>query len=169
MDANTHGDGARQTVGVVASGTDLFGCRRQVFGRLPIDLKVVGAATDGGLLILEQIDDRTGGPPRHVHPDQDEWFYVLQGEYVVEVGESRFDLGPGDSVLAPRGIPHAWAHVGDGIGRMLVEFHPAGRMEAFFVEATQLTSADPGPEMARLFAAHGMQLLGPPLELSPRR
>jgi mannose-6-phosphate isomerase-like protein (cupin superfamily) len=54
-----------------------------------------------------------------VHVSQDEWFYVLQGDYVVEVGGNRFDLGPGDSVLAPRGIPHVWAHVGEGIGRML--------------------------------------------------
>ena len=156
-------DGARQTGRVVPSGVDLFGRRRQVFGRLPIDMKVVGGETNEGLLVLEQIDDRKGGPPRHVHVSQDEWFYVLQGSYVVEVGGNRFDLGPGDSVLAPRGVPHVWAHVGEGIGRMLVEFHPAGLMEAFFAKATHLESVAPGPEMAQLFSDHGMQLVGPPL------
>ena len=147
----------------VPSGGDLFGQRRKVFGRLPIDLKVVGEQTNGGLLVLEQIDDQKGGPPRHVHLAQDEWFYVIQGDYVVEVGEARFELGPGASVLAPRGVPHAWAHVGEGTGRMLVEFHPAGQMEAFFVQATQLSGVTPGPELAQLFSDHGMQLVGPPL------
>lgn len=150
---------------MVPAGGDCFGKRRQVFGRLPIDLKVVGSQTDGGLLVLEQIDDRKGGPPRHVHVNQDEWFYVIQGEYVVEVGETRFELGPGDSVLAPRGVAHVWAYVGEGTGRMLVEFHPAGLMEAFFAQATQLSGASPGPELARLFSDHGMQLVGPALQV----
>jgi len=156
-------EGAAQHGKMVPSGGDLYGQRREVFGRLPIDLKVVGSQTDGGLLILEQIDDRKGGPPRHVHLNQDEWFYVIQGQYAVEVGDSRFELGPGDSLLAPRGVPHVWAHVGDGTGRMLVEFHPAGLMEAFFVQATQINTAAPGPEMAKLFSEHGMQVMGPPL------
>ena len=156
---------AGQAGRVVPSGADLFGRRREVFGRLPIDMKVVGGQTNEGLLVLEQIDDRKGGPPRHVHVSQDEWFYVLQGNYVVEVGGDRFDLGPGDSVLAPRGVPHVWAHVGEGVGRMLVEFHPAGLMEGFFVQATQLRGVAPGPEMVQLFSDHGMQLVGPPLEV----
>lgn len=156
-------EGAAKDGKAVPSGGDLYGQRREVFGRLPIDLKVVGGQTNGGLLILEQIDDRKGGPPRHVHLNQDEWFYVIQGKYVVEVGDSRFELGPGDSLLAPRGVPHVWAHVGDGTGRMLVEFHPAGLMEAFFVQATQISTVAPGPEMAKLFSEHGMQVMGPPL------
>jgi mannose-6-phosphate isomerase-like protein (cupin superfamily) len=150
---------------LVKAGRDLFGRRRPVFGFLPIDLKVVGGATEGGLLILEQVDEREGGPPKHVHPSQDEWFYVIVGDYVVEVGEERFTLGPGDSVLAPRGVPHVWAHVGAGLGRMLVGFHPAGEMEAFFARATQLAGIPPGPELGELFAEHGMQLLGPPLKV----
>ena len=161
MDPESTSQGGR----AVPSGGDLWGQRREVFGRLPIDLKVVGGQTNGGLLVLEQIDDRKGGPPRHVHLSQDEWFYVIQGNYVVEVGEARFELGPGDSVLAPRGVPHVWAHVGEGTGRMLVEFHPAGLMEAFFVQATQLSGVSPGPAMAHLFSDHGMHLVGPPLKV----
>jgi mannose-6-phosphate isomerase-like protein (cupin superfamily) len=150
----------------VLAGQDLAGTRREVFGLLPIDLKVGPAATDGGLLILEQNDDRHGGPPRHVHPDQDEWFYVLQGSYVIEVGDARYELAAGDSLLAPRGVPHVWANRSEGTGRMLVGFSPAGQMEAFFAAATQLAGIPSGPELSRLFSDHGMQLLGPPLQLS---
>ncbi len=160
------GESKRQRRGVpVSAGRDRFGQRREVFGLLPIDVKVSAADTSGGLLVLEQIDDRRGGPPRHVHPNQDEWFYVLEGKYVVEVGDTPFDLEAGDSILARRGVPHVWAHVGEGTGRMLVGFQPAGEMERFFLEATGLSGIPSGPELAKLFSDHGMQLLGPPLAI----
>ena len=151
----------------VPAGQDRFGRRREVFGLLPIDMKVGETDTGGGLLILEQNDDRKGGPPRHVHPHQDEWFYVLEGEYVIEIGEARFDLQAGDSILAPRGIPHVWAHVGEGSGRMLVGFQPAGLMEGFFLKATSLSGIPSGPELENLFSSHGMELKGPPLTILP--
>jgi mannose-6-phosphate isomerase-like protein (cupin superfamily) len=149
----------------VPADQDRLGQRRKVFGALPIDVKVAGSDTDGRLLLIEQIDTIRGGPPRHLHHGQEEWFYVVEGSYAIEVGEERFQLGRGDSVLAPRGIPHVWAHVGEGTGRMLIGFQPAGRMEAFFAEATMLGGIPAGPELARLFHDHDMELLGPPLKL----
>jgi hypothetical protein len=52
-----------------------------------------------------------GGPPRHFHYDQDEWFYAIKGNFAFEVGEERFTLGPGDALLAPRLVPHVWAYL----------------------------------------------------------
>jgi hypothetical protein len=54
-----------------------------------------------------------------------------------------------------------WAHVGDGSGRILVVFTPAGRMEAFFREVTKADAMP--PQDPALWREHGMQLLGPPL------
>lgn len=153
---------ARQGIKVRAD-RDRFGQRRKVFGSLPIDVKFSGTDTTGNLLLIEQIDDKKGGPPRHVHHRQDEWFYVVHGSYVIEVGEERFELESGDSVLAPRGIPHVWAHMGDATGRLLIGFQPAGEMEAFFAVSTKLDEIPEGPDLARLFREHGMELLGPPL------
>lgn len=147
----------------VPADQDRFGQRRKVFGALPIDVKLSGTDTTGNLLLIEQIDDKKGGPPRHVHHRQDEWFYVVHGVYVIEVGEQRFNLVSGDSVLAPRGVPHVWAHMGDAIGRLLIGFQPAGEMEAFFAASTRLDEIPAGPDLARLFREHGMELLGPPL------
>lgn len=61
--------------------------------------------------ILENTFLARGGPARHLHHDQDEWFYILEGEFQFEVGVERFRLHPGDSLLAPRRIPHVWAFV----------------------------------------------------------
>lgn len=156
------GDPVRKAIRV-GLDEDRFGKRRKVFGSLPIDVKVSGSDTGGRLLLIEQIDDAKGGPPRHVHPNQEEWFFVVEGEYEIVVGEDRYDLGAGDSVLAPRGTPHVWAHVGEGRGRMLIGFQPAGRMESFFEAATQLIGIPSGPALVGLFRDHEMEVVGPPL------
>lgn len=144
----------------VAAGKDRFDEHRGL-GISVITFKVCPQDTEG-LLILENTFHAKGGPARHLHFDQDEWFYATEGEFVVEVGDERFHLAPGDSLLAPRQVPHVWAYVGDKPpGRILIGFSPAGQMEAFFREVTK-ANAMPIQDPA-LWRAHGMQLMGPPL------
>lgn len=147
----------------VKAGQDRLGSPKTVFGGLKIDAKVSPADTGGDLYVIEHSDAKKGGPPRHVHHQQDEWFYVLQGKYRVEIGEERFELGPGDSILAPREVPHVWAHTGEGVGRLIIAFQPAGLMESFLAKLAQFGSAPPQEELRRLFTEHGMTILGPPL------
>jgi quercetin dioxygenase-like cupin family protein len=147
----------------VAAGADRFEVLHQAFGLKPIDFKVSTEDSDGGLFIVEQTNNRPGGPPRHIHHAQEEWFYVLEGEYVIEVDGTTYRLAAGDAVLAPRAIPHVWAFVGSGRGRILITFQPAGKMEAFFEESTQLDTLPPPEALAALFKRHGMLLVGPPL------
>jgi len=132
----------------------------QVDSRL--DFKVLTAETGGSLFVLENRDMVRGGPPRHVHPAQDEWFFLIEGgELALEIGDRAVRLTPGDSVLAPRNVPHVWAYLGDTPGRMVVAFTPAGAMEAFFAETSRPGAvADP-----KVFEAHGMRVVGPPLRI----
>ena len=58
--------------------------------------KVTTADSNGAILVAEIAHHAKGGPPRHLHRDQDEWFHVLEGKYVVEIGDERYLLGPGD-------------------------------------------------------------------------
>ena len=143
---------------LVPAGEDVCG-EHHGLGISVIHFKVVAA--DGGLLVLENTFHARGGPPRHLHPGQDEWFYILEGEFVIEVGDQRHTLRPGDSVLGPRRVPHVWAFAGDAPGRILVAFTPAGRMEAFFREVTK-AGAMP-PQDPALWRKHGMELRGPSL------
>jgi mannose-6-phosphate isomerase-like protein (cupin superfamily) len=120
----------------VAAGEDRYGEYRGL-GVSHIDFKVT-AQESGGFLILENIFTTKGGPARHLHYEQDEWFYALEGEFVVEIGQEQFRLQPGDSLFAPRRVPHVWAYVGDTPrGRILIAFMPAGHMEAFFRTVTK--------------------------------
>lgn len=129
------------------------------------NFKVLTAETGGNLFVIEQNNQKKGGPPRHFHYGEEEYFYVIEGNYIVEVGTERFELGPGDSILAPRKIPHAWAFVGDK-GRMLISFAPANKMEAYFrslAPHTYTDSSDKGQrERARQF---GIEIVGPPLAI----
>lgn len=112
---------------------------------------------------MENTFPAKGGPARHLHYDQEEWFYVLEGAFQFEVGTERFLLQPGASLLAPRRVPHVWASVGETRGRILVAFFPAGKMEAFFREVTR---ANAPPQDPTVWQAHGMELFGPPLPIT---
>jgi mannose-6-phosphate isomerase-like protein (cupin superfamily) len=147
---------------VVASGEDRFSEHRGL-GISVIDFKLV-PQDSGGLFIIENTFHAKGGPARHLHYDQDEWFYAVEGQFIIEVGSERMTLNPGDSLLAPRKVPHVWAHVGDTRGRMLIAFMPAGKMAAFFREVTKADAMP--PQDPALWRAHGMELIGPPLPVT---
>jgi quercetin dioxygenase-like cupin family protein len=148
----------RSRAPLVPAGEDRLG-EQHGLGVSRIDFKAI--VPDGSLLVLENTFHAKGGPPRHLHLEQDEWFYAVEGQFVIEVGDERHFLRPGDSVLGPRRVPHVWAHVDAGRGRILIAFTPAGRMEAFFREVAK-AAAMPAQDPA-LWREHGMQLVGPPL------
>lgn len=130
-------------------------------GITSIAFKVLTLDTNGELFIVEHNTRQKGGPPRHIHPRQDEWFYVIEGEFLFEVGHDRVTLRPGGSILAPRNLPHAWAFVGNHGGKMLISYTPAGKMEAFFREVTKSNSMP--PQDKALFEKFDLILTGPPL------
>ena len=161
MDETLQDPRGMSSVSRVAAGVDLFGEHRSL-GISAIQFKAL-IEGDSSVLIIENTFHAPGGPPRHLHFEQEEWFYAVEGQFIVELGQQRFTLSPGDSLLAPRQIPHVWAYMGNVRGRMLIVFAPAGRMEAFFREVTKadvMPPQDPG-----LWRAHGMELMGPPLSL----
>lgn len=147
----------------VAAGQDQYGERRGL-GVSEIAFKVTPPDSTG-VFVIENTFHAKGGPAKHLHHDQDEWFYAVEGEFVIEVGGTRQILKPGDSLLAPRQVPHVWACASaDGHGKILIAFMPAGKMEAFFREVTKANAMPPQDPV--LWRAHGMELLGPPLMVS---
>jgi len=132
------------------------------------DLKVSGRDSGGDLCIYDTVRLERGGPALHRHHFQDEWFYVLRGEFVVQVGGDTLALHPGDSAFAPRKVPHAFAKVSEGEGQMLILFQPAGSMEDFFLKMSKLGGQIPKDQesrLRRLFEEHGMEIVGPPLKI----
>ena len=148
-----------QSMTLVSADKDQFGEDRGL-GVSKITFKVT-PKTSEGIFIIENTFHQKGGPAKHLHYNQDEWFYVIDGDFLFEIGEERFKLQQGDSVLAPKKIPHVWAFTGDNLGRILIAFLPAGKMEAFFREVTR---ANAMPRLdPELWSSHGMELIGQPL------
>lgn len=136
-----------------------------IWGLIPLLVKVSSGDTGGTLFVFAHEDMGKGGPPRHVHHEQDEFFYVVKGQFAMEVGDERFTLKPGDSFLAPRKIPHAWACISDEPGTLVTEVTPAGTFEEFILETTRHATLPSPEEVARAFAAHEMTVVGPPLSV----
>jgi quercetin dioxygenase-like cupin family protein len=114
--------------------------------------------SNGRCSILDNVTDPGAGPPLHTHEREDEWFYVMSGEYAVQVGKQVYRLKAGATAFGPRGVPHAFECVSAEPGRMMTVFTPGG-IEGFFVELT--AAGHPTPEMA---AKYGMTVVGPPLK-----
>lgn len=130
-----------------------------------LDVKISGSDTDGDLAIFEQTSLSQGkGTPLHIHHNQDEVFYVLEGAYYFQVGDEKYNLNKGDSIFLPRKIAHAWTQVSEK-GKMLVTLQPAGKLEDFFVTMSQLNHEPTQSEIAKIFADNEMQVVGPPLKL----
>lgn len=150
----------------VTSGTDRFQEELHIMGG-QFDCMVSSKDTNGELCIYNTFRHEKGGPAYHLHHDQDEWFYIIKGEFIVKVGEDTFTLQAGDSAFAPRTIPHAFAKVNEGDAQMLVLFQPAGSMEDFFKQMSKLGNnipVDQEKNLKELWASHGMEIVGPPLK-----
>ena len=143
----------------VGAGEDRLG-EMHSLGFSTILFKVLPRETGSGLFVIEHKDLGHGGPPVHFHLHQEEWFYVMEGEVLFQVGGERKRLGAGESLLGPRGVPHGFVGVGEKPAHMIIAFTPAGMMEAFFREV----AVPNGPKMdAAVFARYDMHYVGPPL------
>ncbi len=128
--------------------------------------KVVGADTGGAYSLLE-VELVGDGPPQHIHKNEDEAFYVLEGEMNILVGERTIRATAGSFVLVPRGTVHAFSRIGQEPAKILAIFSPAG-FEKFFDEAVDLDVTDTEAYVARgiaLAEKYNMEIVGPPLEL----
>lgn len=147
---------------VVKATESRFDEKTRLGGKNPNDIKVSSKDTRGQLSVFEYTGYEKGGPPLHVHLKQDELFFIVEGEYLFQVGEDRFHLKPGDTIFLPRQIPHAFAQLSN-TGKMFFMFQPSGKMEDFFRTLGALTAAPTPDQGAKLFADHEMKIVGPPL------
>ena len=129
-----------------------------------LDIKISGNDTENNLAVFEQTGlSPNGGPPLHIHPFQDEWFYVIDGEYLFQVGEDKYQMKSGDTIFLPRNVQHAFIQLTDK-GKMIVSYLPAGKMEAFFQVTDKWTSPPSKEEIAKVFKDHDMKVVGEPLK-----
>lgn len=149
----------------VNSGEARFGKHYNMKGvtQNTLDIKISGKDTNNDLAVFEQTGlTPNGGPPLHIHPFQDEWFYIIVGEYLFQVGTEKYHMRAGDTIFLPRKVQHAFVQLTE-VGKVIVSYLPAGKMENFFATTAQWTSPPNSREIEAVFAAHDMKVVGPPL------
>ena len=130
-----------------------------------LDIKISSKDTDGDLTVIEQTGvTPKGGPPLHLHNSQDEIFYIIEGEYLFQVGGEKFQMKAGDTIFLPRKVPHAFIQLSEK-AKMHLTFQPAGKMEDFFKKVASMTTPPTQQDMAKIFEDHDMKLVGPPLKI----
>lgn len=149
----------------VKSGKDRNEKSISLFEGDTFSTKVSTLDSDGDIFVFESTRVKEGGPSHHVHFEQDEWWYVLSGEFLIKVGDTTYEAKAGDSVFGPRMVPHSFSKVGEGEGKLLMYFQPAGKMEEFFkkVSAGAMTNMSEA-EQDQFRETHGFKRVGPPIK-----
>jgi quercetin 2,3-dioxygenase len=149
---------------VVKSGQDRFNEPIKYRGISPNLVKVSAKDTGGQLCVFEYEGFAKMGPELHMHLKQDETFYILDGEYLFQVGEEKYRLKSGDTIFLPRNIAHTWMQLTDK-GKLMYMLQPAGKMEEFFKTMNALKAIPTPEEVAKISADHDIKVMGPPLTL----
>jgi quercetin dioxygenase-like cupin family protein len=92
--------------------------------------------------MFETCDPPGTGIPAHVHPDQDEFIYVVEGDVEVELEGTRHRMLAGDIARLPRDIPHGYFNVGETASRMIFVVTPAGQLKELFDALHDLEDLD---------------------------
>lgn len=150
---------------MVGAGKDRFGKTIKPFDGDSFFTKVSTKDTDGDLYVFESTRIEEGGPSLHYHYEQDEMWYVLEGVFLIQVGETIYEAKAGDTVFGPRRVPHCFAKVGKAPGKILMLFQPAGKMEELFSKLSAGVAKDMTPEQRDNFRKeHGFERVGGPLK-----
>ena len=131
--------------------------------------KVASEETDGAFSLVEERTPPQGGPPPHIHQQEHETLYVLEGEVEFLVGERTIRAGAGSCAHVLRGTPHTFKNVGTSPSRVLGIITPGG-FERFFLEAGEpaeegSSTPEGEPNVGRIVEIgqkYGLEILPPP-------
>lgn len=149
---------------LVKAGKDRIGGKLNALG-VETSVKISSDDSGGAYSLMEASYAPNSGPPLHLHHREDEWWYILEGNFVFEIEGGCIHAGPGDTVFGPRGRRHTLQNIGSVQGRTLVTVVPGG-LDRFFQElsAAVMPGTPPDPAAVQpIFSKYGLELLGPPL------
>ena len=130
------------------------------------------AETGGDYIALEALEPPDGGPPLHIHHNQVETFYILEGEMEMTLGDQVYEAKAGDYVHVSKGTPHRFLNRSQTTAKMIFTFVPAGDIEEFFRESFKETTDRDAPlepltdafiqRMLESANRHDIEILPPP-------
>jgi hypothetical protein len=137
--------------GITASGTGFDGVRWNILGQTYYPKAICDST-----FAFETNSDPGQFVPVHIHPDQDEFILVQEGQLELKLDGVWTTAKAGDLVRMPRGIPHGYFNKSDTPCRALFWVSPAGRLKDLFVALDNLTDV---PRVIALSAEHDVDFL----------
>lgn len=123
-----------------------------------LHLHLSGEHTGGTIAMFTNITPVGGGPPPHIHRDEDEWFHVLEGRVEFLHDGAWHEVPVGSTVFMPRGSLHTFRNVGEVPLKQLITTSPAG-FEVFFGRCAEVFERGGPPdfdELIAISAEHGI-------------
>lgn len=125
-----------------------------------IDILVSGETTGGKSATFTETVPPGGGPPPHSHRNEDETFFVLEGEFEFTESGKTLRRTAGESFHAPRGAVHGFRNSGATTGKLLIFVAPAG-LDRFFEEVSVLSMPRDVPKLIEIGERYGI-VFAPP-------
>lgn len=158
--------------GVAMSAPFILAPGEQHAGAPPLDrpfFRFASGQTDGLLALAEvQLPPLTAGPTLHVHANEDEMFFVLDGVMTVQIDEQLHEIAAGGLAWGSRGIPHAFANRAKDPLRIMIMWIPGGAEGLFQEMRSYLQVADGAPDqqvVAEIQARYGCTHVGPQIPI----
>lgn len=121
-------------------------------------IKLDGSHTNGSFALIEQDNEPGTSVPEHFHTQENEIFYLLEGEMEFSVAKEKIVAAAGTTVFLPRGVPHSFKVTGNG-ARALVMLQPAGT-ENMFRELNGLPPGEPDFErVTKICSKYGIHFV----------
>ena len=134
--------------------------------------RATSAETEGDYFVTEGLVPPGGGPLPHIHHNQVETFYIVEGQVEILLGDQVYEAKAGDFVHVSKGTRHRFINRSQTTAKLIITFVPAGDIEQFFREVFEQTtdrSAPPQPLddafiQRRMAAAerYDLEILPPP-------
>lgn len=137
---------------------------RLAFLGMELILKITSDMSGGTLFAAVQIGPPGSGVPLHIHHNDDEFFFLIEGRLRMLVGDDRFDMAVGDTVMLPKGTPHAFAIIGEQPARFLVtvDLSPDSDYETMFAGLVGLAPTE-FERIVEICAANNVEFMAPPV------
>lgn len=142
-----------------------------------VRILIPAASGEDRLSVLEHRAPFGDSPPLHIHHTEDEVFRVLEGRFRFRIGDREYDVAAGETLMAPKKVPHQYCVESAGGGVWMTVTRP-GDFEGLVRAVGRAAEGDglpaphgpptPDEERALLAActAHHIEIVGPPM--SPR-
>lgn len=139
-----------------------------------VHLRVSAADGNDGISVLEHHLPHGDSPPLHIHRDEDEVFHIVEGEFRFQIDDRQVRLTKGDTIIAPRGVPHTYRIDSPDGGRCLTvtcnrSFERFVRSVGRPATRDELPAQSPPPSaeqfdtVVNIARGCGIEFVGPPL------